>query len=139
MSDVALFIQVDDEKLEKAAKKMSHPAGLSSVNSNAGGPIPNVATHAERIKLAQMAAQRMLGSSRPESAKEHQPKTQDHKGREAGQKPPMSSFSTDVSGDDSTAAQSYGKPAILKKPSQMLGASGNEKAPSVGTIKKPRK
>ena len=139
MSDVALFIRTDDEELEKAAKKISHPAGLSSVNSNAGGPISSVASHADRIKQAIKNMKAMLGSSTPESAKEHQKPVVDHKGREAGQKAPYSKFGTGVSGDDSSAAENYGKPVVLKKPSQMLGSTGNTKAPSAGTVKKPRK
>lgn len=69
---VTLVIFPGSERLEKA---VNHPAGLSKVNDKGGGPIPSVAGHAERMKLAKMAAKRMLGSSAPEGTTEHQPKT----------------------------------------------------------------
>ena len=133
----ALVIWPGSEGLQKA---VSHPAGLSKVNSNAGGPVPSVAGHAERMKLAKMAAERMLGASTPESAKEHQPPTEDHKGRVAGQKKPYDKFATGVSGDDSTAAQSYNK-TTGKVSMNEIGSSAPESASAhqPKTIPSPKK
>lgn len=89
--------------------------------------MPSVAGHAERMKLAKMAAERMLGASKPESAKDHQPPTQDRKGRVAGQKKPYDKFAKEASGGASTAAQSYAKTTTKVSPSE-IGASTPESA-----------
>jgi hypothetical protein len=77
------------------------------------------------MKLAKMAADRML-APKPESAKDHQPATVDHKGREAGQKKAYSNYNTGVSGMSSQAFDNFGRQTYVVNPSE-LGSSTPEK------------
>lgn len=104
-----------------------HPAGISQANTKTKSKIPYTG-HEERMRLAKMAADRMLGACAPETAKEHTGKpVVDHKGREKGQKPPHDNYGTSVSGMGSQAHDIYGKPTYLVKPSE-IGSSPPESA-----------
>lgn len=104
-----------------------HPAGISQANTKIRSKIPYTG-HEERMRLAKMAADRMLGVSSPETAKEHADKpVVDHKGREKGQKPPHDNYGTAVSGMNSQSHDIYGKPTYVVKPSE-IGSSPPESA-----------
>jgi mannose-6-phosphate isomerase-like protein (cupin superfamily) len=111
-SSVALVIVPGS--LMKSAKlsniSAKHPAGISKVEG-ASNMWPSVASHTERIKLAQMAAERMLPKANPEKVT---PPTVDHKGREVGGKAPSKSFDTSVSGMGSSSSDLFGKPSNIK-------------------------
>lgn len=126
--DTVRIIDLPSFHMGKSLSKSSHhPAGTSKVNAGIKSPIPYEG-HEERMKLAQMAAMRMLGAGTPESAKEYTGKpVVDHKGREKGQKPPHDNYGTSVSGMGSQAHDIYGKPTFLVKPSE-LGSGTPESA-----------
>ena len=124
-----ILIPGEIEPLEKA----DHPAGLSSAKHK-GKSFGNIdtnnpsASHRERMKFAQMAKERMIGSSKPEDSDEHTPNPAvDHKGREKGQKPPHSNYSTSVSGMGSRAHGNFGKRTYIVDPKE-IGSSSPESA-----------
>ena len=142
-SSVALVLIPGE--LTKAAKLSSvgsgHPAGLSGVSGKTKSKIPYT-SHTERMKLAQMAMRRMLGTSSPGDASEHTgTPVVDRKGRVKGEKSPHSGYATGVSGMESQAHDNFGRATIIVKPSQ-LGSSAPEsstKHTPVSNVRKPRK
>lgn len=103
----------------------SHPAKLSKPGGNTKSKIPYEG-HAERMKLAKMAAQRMISAGHPEKENAHSDNpTADHNGRVAGGKAPYSGYATGVSGDDSQAHDIFGRQTQIVKPSE-LGSSAPE-------------
>lgn len=131
-SEVALVVLPEElDKVEKAMGKQ-HPAKLSKVGATA--TTNNPSNHTERMKFARMFAE-MCGASKPEDEGAHQPPTQDHKGREAGQKKPHDIGSTKVGGMGSRADNNFG--VKVRKPSE-IGASPYKDPASGGKVKKPR-
>lgn len=138
MGNSTIALVVMPGQLSKA-KGANHPAKLSEPGGNTKSKIPYEG-HTERMKLAQMAAQRMMGT--PESASKYgDTPVVDRQGREAGGKAPHSNYSTDVSGDDSQAHDNYGRETYVVSPSE-LGAGapeGTTKHTPVKAVKKPKK
>lgn len=115
--------------VSNALQKSSHghPAGTSQPNTKTKSKIPYTG-HEERMRLAQMAASRMMGAGSPEPSSSYSnPATVDHKGREAGQKAPHSNYGTGVSGMGSQSHSLYGLPTFVVNPSE-LGAGSPESA-----------
>jgi len=133
-------------ELTKAAKLSSlgskHPAKLSGVSGKTKSKIPYT-SHTERMKLAKLAGDRMLGKGATPSEDESahtSTSTVDRKGRVAGEKAPYSGYGTGVSGMGSQAHGNFGKQTIIVKPSE-IGSSAPEattKHTPVKTIRKPR-
>lgn len=138
MASVALVVLPGEiEPLEKA-QKVKHPAGLSTVGAKATTNNPTPASHQERMKFAKMAMERMIGSSRPEDEGKYAPVSRTAlNGREAGQKAPYSNYADSASGMGSQASDNFGRRTVVVNPSE-IGASGNNNAPSVGKVRKPR-
>ena len=142
-SSIALVLVPGE--LTKAAKLSGvgsgHPAGLSGVGGKIKSKIPYT-SHTERMKLAQMAARRMLGTSSPEDESEHtSDPTVDRKGRVKGAKPAYSGYATGVSGMESQAHDIFGRATIVVKPSE-IGSSapeGTTKHTPVSNVRKPNK
>lgn len=115
------------EPLEKA-QRVDHPAGTSKVRAKASTNNPTPAGHAERMKFAKMAMERMIGSSAPEDEGKYAPqKKTEHHGREKGQKPPHDNYSKTASGMNSQAHANFGRRTVVVKPSE-LGSSAPESA-----------
>jgi hypothetical protein len=131
-----IIIPGEIEPLEKA----QHPASLSAPGGKIKSKIPYEG-HAERIKFAQMATKRMIGSSIPEDEGDHvDNKRVDGKGRVKGEKKPYTNYSTSVSGSGSQAYNNFGRRTIIVRPEE-IGSSAPESAskhqpPKVRTPKK---
>lgn len=137
MNRSSIALVLTPGQLSKAYGK-DHPAKVTKPNTNTKSDIPYEG-HTERMKLAKMAAERMLGASKPESEKKYSDtQAVDHKGREAGGKAPYSGYGTGVSGDDSRADNLYGAPSYLVSPSE-LGAGKPEGATAHTPVKNVRK
>lgn len=142
-SSVALVLIPGE--LTKAAKLSGvgsgHPAGLSGVSGETKSKIPYT-SHTERMKLAQMAARRMLGTSSPEDESEYtSTPVVDRKGRVKGVKPAYSGYATGVSGMEGQAHDNFGRATIVVKPSE-IGSSapeGTTKHTPVSNVRKPKK
>ena len=143
-SKIALVIIPGSEGLEKAAKLSKvgskHPAGTSPVHGKTKSKIPYTG-HAERMKLAKMAAARML-APKLKSEKEHTNNPNVNQGgRDKGGKPPYNKYGTSVSGMGSQAHDNFGRATIIVKPSE-IGTSAPEKTTAHTPIKeigKPKK
>lgn len=136
MESTGIALVVVPGSLSKSSHSQ-HPAGISQANTKTKSKIP-YSGHEERMRLAQMAASRMMGAGSPESSNAHaNPATVDHKGREAGQKAPHSNYGTSVSGMGSQAHALYGVPSFVVSPSE-LGASTPESASAHTPVKHTR-
>jgi len=128
-------------ELTKAAKLSQvgakHPAGLSGVSGNTKSSIPYTG-HAERMKLAKMAAARMLAPTPEDEGEYADNAVVDRKGRVPGEKAPHTGYSTGVSGMGSQAHEMFGKVTVVVKPSQ-LGTSPPESATKYTPVKNVRK
>ena len=134
MGNTVLIIFPGHMTLFEKAYGGKHPAGLSDVKAkgrsfdDTGTNNPTPASHAERMKLSRMAAQRMLGSSKPETAKKHtDTRTVDRKGREAGEKRPHTNYRSSVSGMGSQAHNNFAVRTYIVRPED-LGSSAPESA-----------
>jgi len=145
MDKASLTLVIMPGELTKAAKLSGvgsgHPAGLSNVGGKTKSKIPYT-SHIERMKLAKIAADRMLGASAPEDESKHTDTSiVDRKGRVSGEKPPYTGYGTGVSGMESRAHDNFGRATIIVKPSQ-IGASapeGSTKHTPVKNVRKPKK
>jgi len=131
-----ILVPGEIEPLEKA----DHPASLSNVSGKTKSKIPYEG-HAERMKFAKMAAERMIGSSKPEDeGKYADTKRVDGKGRVKGAKAPHKNYNASASGSGSRAHDNFGRRTIIVKPEE-IGSSKPEsttKHTPVKNVKKPR-
>jgi hypothetical protein len=139
-----LTLVVIPGELSKAAKLSavgsSHPAGLSGVSGKTKSKIPYTG-HVERMKLAKMAAERMMAPKPEDEGKYADTPIVDHKGREKGEKPPYFKYSTGVSGMGSQAHGNFGRATLIVKPSE-IGTStpeGSTAHTPISNVSKPRK
>jgi hypothetical protein len=130
MDDTKLALVVIPGSLSKSTSM--HPAGMSKPNTETKSKIPYTG-HMERMKLAQMAAKRMLATPESASAYADNPVV-DHKGREKGGKSPHGQYATGVSGMGSQAHDNYGRQTYVVSPSE-LGSSAPESAKAHTPVK----
>ena len=131
-------------ELTKAAKLSGvgsgHPAKLSAPGGKIRSGTPYTG-HQERMKLANMAADRMLGRgvSGPEGTGANtEAGFVDRKVDATGKKPAYTGYSTEVSGMGSQAHNLFGVKTYVVKPSE-IGSSAPEGATKHTPVKKVRK
>jgi hypothetical protein len=144
MTEQGLILVITPGSLTKAASLSAvgsgHPAKLSQPGGKTKSSIPYTG-HEERMRLANMAADRMLGRGATPSEDEGKygsiPRT-DLQGRPTGDQPPYTGYATGVSGMRSQAHDNFGKQTIVVKPSE-LGSSAPEGTTEHTPVRKVRK